>query len=137
DIASGMNAFAGILQALLARGVSGRGRGVEVSLFHSLADWMNVPDLQHRYGGHTPARLGLHHPTVAPYGAYACRDGVVLLAVQNAAEWERFCAGVPGWPTPASPTPGSAASPISPSTRSAASSRSPPRRARSRSWRPR
>ena len=94
DIACGMNAFAGILQALVARGVSGRGRGVEVSLFHSLADWMNVPDLQHRYGGHTPARLGLHHPTVAPYGAYACRDGVVLLAIQNAAEWERFCAGV-------------------------------------------
>jgi crotonobetainyl-CoA:carnitine CoA-transferase CaiB-like acyl-CoA transferase len=94
DIACGMNAFAGILQALVARGVSGRGRGVEVSLFHSLADWMNVPDLQHRYGGHTPARLGLHHPTIAPYGAYACRDGAVLFAIQNEAEWERFCAEV-------------------------------------------
>jgi crotonobetainyl-CoA:carnitine CoA-transferase CaiB-like acyl-CoA transferase len=94
DIACGMNAFAGILQALVARGVGGRGRGVEVSLFHSLADWMNVPDLQYRYGGHTPARMGLHHPTIAPYGAYACGDGVVLLAVQNAAEWERFCAAV-------------------------------------------
>jgi len=96
DIACGMNAFAGILQALVARGVTGRGRGVEVSLFHSLADWMNVPDLQHRYGGHTPERLGLHHPTIAPYGAYACRDGAILLAVQNAAEWARFCAEVLG-----------------------------------------
>jgi crotonobetainyl-CoA:carnitine CoA-transferase CaiB-like acyl-CoA transferase len=94
DIACGMNAFAAILQALVGRGVNGRGRGVEVSLFHSLADWMNVPDLQYRYGGHTPARLGLHHPTIAPYGAYACRDGAVLLAIQNEAEWERFCADV-------------------------------------------
>ena len=96
DIACGMNAFAGILQALVARGVTGTGRGVEVSLFHSLADWMNVPDLQHRYGGHTPARLGLHHPTIAPYGAYACRDGVLLLAIQNEAEWRRFGAEVLG-----------------------------------------
>lgn len=96
DIACGMNAFAGILQALVARGVTGKGRGVEVSLFHSLADWMNVPDLQHRYGGHTPARLGLHHPTIAPYGAYACRDGVLLLAIQNEAEWRRFGAEVLG-----------------------------------------
>ena len=94
DIACGLNAFAAVLQALIARGASGRGRGVEVSLFHALADWMNVPDLQYRYGGHTPARLGLHHPTIAPYGAYACADGVVLLAVQNEAEWERFCAQV-------------------------------------------
>jgi crotonobetainyl-CoA:carnitine CoA-transferase CaiB-like acyl-CoA transferase len=94
DIACGMNAFAAILQALVARGVNGRGRGIEVSLFHSLADWMNVPDLQHRYGGHTPARLGLHHPTIAPYGAYACRDGAILLAIQNEAEWARFCAEV-------------------------------------------
>jgi crotonobetainyl-CoA:carnitine CoA-transferase CaiB-like acyl-CoA transferase len=102
DIACGMNAFAGILQALVARGTTGRGRGVEVSLFHSLADWMNVPDLQYRYGGHTPARLGLHHPTIAPYGAYACRDGAILLAIQNEAEWDRFCADVLGEPALAS-----------------------------------
>jgi crotonobetainyl-CoA:carnitine CoA-transferase CaiB-like acyl-CoA transferase len=102
DIACGMNAFAGILQALVARGTTGRGRGVEVSLFHSLADWMNVPDLQYRYGGHTPARLGLHHPTIAPYGAYACRGGAILLAIQNEAEWHRFCADVLGEPALAS-----------------------------------
>jgi len=94
DIACGMNAFAAIMQALVARGVTGQGLGIEVSLFHSLADWMNVPDLQHRYGGHEPARLGLHHPTIAPYGAYGCADGVVLLAVQNEPEWRRFCTGV-------------------------------------------
>ncbi len=95
DIACGLNAFAAILQALIARGVTGRGRGVELSLFHSLADWMNVPDLQYRYGGHVPARLGLHHPTIAPYGAYACGDGAaVLLSIQNEAEWRRFCARV-------------------------------------------
>jgi itaconate CoA-transferase len=29
-----------------------------------------------------------------PYGAYACRDGAVNLAVQNDREWPRFCTTV-------------------------------------------
>ncbi|HEV8064308.1 MAG TPA: CoA transferase, partial [Acidimicrobiales bacterium] len=34
-----------------------------------------------------------HHATIAPYGAYRTSDGeLVLLAVQTAAEWKRFCA---------------------------------------------
>ena len=35
---------------------------------------------------------------IVPYGAYACADGSVMFAVQNAAEWRRFCAGVMGNP---------------------------------------
>ena len=36
---------------------AGKGRALEVSLFHTLADWMNVPYLQARYGGQAaPAR---------------------------------------------------------------------------------
>lgn len=95
DIACGMAAYENVLRALYARERSGRGRGVEASLFHSLADWMNVPYLQYRYGGITPARPGLHHPTIAPYGVYGCRDGLgILLSIQNEREWERFCAVV-------------------------------------------
>ncbi|MCG8360607.1 MAG: CoA transferase [Kiloniellales bacterium] len=93
DIAAGMTAFQAILQALFARERSGRGRGIQVSLFHAMADWMNVPYLQHRYGGRQVARCGLHHPTIAPYGAYACRDArLVLISIQNEREWRRLCA---------------------------------------------
>jgi len=95
DIACGMSAFEGVLQALYVRERTGRGRGVEASLFHSVADWMNVPYLQSRYGGMTPSRPGLHHPTIAPYGVYACGDGLgILFSIQNEREWERFCATV-------------------------------------------
>ncbi len=95
DIAAGMTAFQAILQALIGRGRTGEGRAIEVSLFHAMADWMNVPYLQHRYGGHTPARAGLSHPTIAPYGAFACGDGkAVLLSIQNEREWESFCTHV-------------------------------------------
>ena len=95
DIAAGMSAHQAVLQALYARERTGAGRHVAVSLFHALADWMNVPYLQYAYGGREPERSGLHHPTIAPYGAYAGGDGrAVLLAIQNEREWERFCAGV-------------------------------------------
>lgn len=99
DIAAGMTAHQAVLQALFARERSGEGRHVAVSLFHALADWMNVPYLQHVYGGKEPARPGLSHPTIAPYGAYEGGDRrPVLLAIQNEREWAGFCATVLGRP---------------------------------------
>ena len=94
DIAAGMSAHAAILQALLGRerDPERKGRAIAVSLFHALADWMNVPMMQHRYGGKTPGRLGLKHPTIAPYGVFECGDGKpLLISIQNEQEWERLC----------------------------------------------
>lgn len=97
DIAAGMTAFQGILQALFARERTGEGRHIDVSLYHALADWMNVPYLQFAYGGKTPERAGLNHPTIAPYGAYACGDGkAVLISIQNEREWVMLCREVLG-----------------------------------------
>lgn len=97
DIAAGMTAFQGILQSLFARERTGEGRHVAVSLYHALSDWMNVPYLQFVYGGKNPERAGLNHPTIAPYGAYACGDGkAVLISIQNEREWAALCAEVLG-----------------------------------------
>jgi crotonobetainyl-CoA:carnitine CoA-transferase CaiB-like acyl-CoA transferase len=99
DIAAGMTAHQAILQALYARSRTGQGRGIEVSLFHALADWMNVPYIQSHYGGREIRRPGLHHPTIAPYGAYQCGDGrQLLLSIQNEREWQRLCSDVLGQP---------------------------------------
>lgn len=92
DIACGMTAHQSVLQALIGRSISGKGRHISVSLFHALTDWMNVPYLQYAYGGKEPARNGLSHPTIAPYGAFAGSDGkLVLLSIQNEREWVKFC----------------------------------------------
>jgi crotonobetainyl-CoA:carnitine CoA-transferase CaiB-like acyl-CoA transferase len=97
DIAAGDTAYGAIMQALYARERTGKGRAIEVSLFHTLADWMNVPYLQARYGGKPPKRMGLKHPTIAPYGAFACADGkAVILSIQNEREWARLCAEMLG-----------------------------------------
>jgi itaconate CoA-transferase len=87
DIVAGMNAYEAILEALIARGRSGQGAEISVSMFDAIADWMAVPLLQHE-GGDTPRRVGLAHPTIAPYGVFKTRDGAdILISIQSDREW--------------------------------------------------
>lgn len=94
DIAGGMYLLTGILAALAERERTGRGRSFDVSLLDSLAEWMGQPIHMTVGSGRPPARSGLAHPTIAPYGPYPTRDATVLIAVQNDREWRRFCAQV-------------------------------------------
>jgi len=92
DIGCGMNAHAAILQALIERGRTGLGRGIAVSLFDGVADWMSVPLLHLDYGGAAPERVGLRHPSIAPYGAFKAGDGTdLVISIQNQREWAKFC----------------------------------------------
>ena len=92
DISAGMNALIGIQQALLQRARTGKGSAVKVSLFGSAAELMSVPYLQTRYGGKSPERVGLKHPSIAPYGAFTCADGRdIVISIQNEREWADFC----------------------------------------------
>jgi len=95
DIACGMSAHAGVLEALIRRSITGQGSALEVSLFSAAADWMTVPLLYFEGTGAEPKRLGLSHPTLCPYGAFETGDGaIVLLSIQNEREWMKFCAEV-------------------------------------------
>jgi itaconate CoA-transferase len=97
DIACGMYAHAAILEALIERQQTGRGKGLSVSLFDALADWMTVPLLHQEHTGEAPSRVGLNHPSIAPYGVYACRGGEqVVISIQSNREWGRFCKEVLG-----------------------------------------
>ena len=99
DIACGMNAYSAVLEALIERGATGTGKGIAVSLFDGMADWMNVPLLYYEGTGRAPARVGLAHPSICPYGAFATADGAqVLISIQNEREWAEFCARFLGEP---------------------------------------
>src|SRR5262249_12936872 len=64
----------------------------ETSLFDALAEMMGYPYLYTMYGGSPPARAGVRHATVVPYGAYRCGNGdQVLFAVQTQKQWTDFC----------------------------------------------
>ena len=96
DIATGITAQTAILQALIARGRTGRGADIRVSMFDVMADWMSVP-LLNAEAGKPPQRLGLAHPSISPYGAFKSRDGRdVLISIQSDREWRVLCAEVLG-----------------------------------------
>lgn len=94
DVVTGHAAYAAILEALISRQQSGKGMHLEVSLFDTMADIMNVPYLQHEYGGVDVKRVGLSHPTIAPYGAFKCSDGEIVISIQNDTEWKMFCSEI-------------------------------------------
>ena len=97
DLGAGLNAYAGILEALLQRSRTGVGSGIAVSLFDAVADLMNHPYLHQVYGGKPPMRAGLSHPTIGPYGAYRVGDGnEIVIAIQSEREFARFCAEILG-----------------------------------------
>ena len=96
DIASGMNAYEAILEALLARERSGEGTELSISMFDAMADWMTVPLLQQEAGA-PPQRLGLAHTSISPYGAFRSRDGIdVLISIQSDREWRLLAEKVLG-----------------------------------------
>ncbi len=97
DVSCGMYCHAAVLEALIQRGRTGRGTAIENSLFAGLADWMTVPLLHYEADGKGPARVGLNHPSIHPYGAYETKGGgPILISIQNEREFARLCAEVLG-----------------------------------------
>ena len=97
DIGAGMYAYMAILEALIRRDRTGEGGAIKVSLFDGMAEWMTVPLLHYDYLGQAPERVGLAHPSVAPYGVFTAKDGKpIVISIQNEREWARMCAQVLG-----------------------------------------
>jgi itaconate CoA-transferase len=87
DLSTGNNAYAAILEALIGRGITGQGCDIRVSMFDTVAEWMAVP-LLHAEAGNPPKRVGLAHPSIAPYGTFRTRDGDdILISIQSEREW--------------------------------------------------
>ncbi len=92
DIATGATAYSAILEALIRRGTTGKGARISVSMFDVMADWLTVPLLNHE-GGNSPRRIGLAHPSIAPYGVFQPKTGApVLISIKSDREWVKLCA---------------------------------------------
>jgi crotonobetainyl-CoA:carnitine CoA-transferase CaiB-like acyl-CoA transferase len=99
DIAAGVQLHAAVLAALIRRARTGEGATLRLTLMEALAEWMHQPALYAHGTGMPPQRNGAHHPTIAPYGPFACAGGgTIHLAVQNDGQWRRLCGTVVGRP---------------------------------------
>ncbi len=92
DLLAGMNGTAGVLAALLDRERTGRGQIVRTSLLAAGVSVHAFQGTRWTVGGELPHPVGNHHPSIAPYGMFRCRDGAVQMAVGSAHLWVRLCA---------------------------------------------
>ena len=92
DIAAGMYSKIAVLEAIIKRYNTGEGSTIKTSMFGGMVEWLSPWLLHQAYGELSEQRIGLHHPAIAPYGAYECANGEqILIAVQNQREWRRLC----------------------------------------------
>jgi crotonobetainyl-CoA:carnitine CoA-transferase CaiB-like acyl-CoA transferase len=95
DIAAGMYAYSNILAALIERGITGKGKRIDISMLEATVEWMSFPMYYAYEGAAPPPRAGAAHATIYPYGPFPTGDGkTVMLGLQNEREWAEFCAVV-------------------------------------------
>ncbi|HUK69151.1 MAG TPA: CaiB/BaiF CoA-transferase family protein [Streptosporangiaceae bacterium] len=92
DILAGVNAAVGVLAALVERQQTGRGRVVRTSLLASVVGAHAFQGTRWTVAGEVPHMTGNHHPSIAPYGAFRCADGLIQIGVANEQQWRRFAA---------------------------------------------
>jgi formyl-CoA transferase len=93
DLLAGMYGAYGVLAALLERERTGRGQLVTTSLLAAIVGVHAFQGTAYTVAGQVGRGQGNHHPSVAPYGLFRCRDGAVQLAVGTEAMWKKLCAG--------------------------------------------
>ncbi len=83
DITAGLLANIGILAALQARAISGRGQLVDTSLLEGQMALISYLFTAYGVTGKVPGPLGSGHPSIVPYQVFEVSDGWVSLATFN------------------------------------------------------
>ena len=99
DLGAGLFAVLGILCALRARRLTGRGQQVDTSLYEAALALSAWEATEYWYTGQIPKRLGTAHRLNAPYQAFRASDGWINIGGANQANWERIAdvLGHPEW----------------------------------------
>ena len=90
DLLSGMYGAFGLLAALLQRERTGKGQVVRTSLLAAVVGVHAFQGTRHTVAGEVPAAQGNHHPSIAPYGLFSCRNGRVQMSVGSEKLWAAF-----------------------------------------------
>ncbi len=91
DVLTGMYAASAILAALAARERTGRGQRIDLALLDVQVASLANQAMSYLVGGSPPGRLGNAHPNIVPYQAFSARDGDLVVAVGNDAQFSHLC----------------------------------------------
>lgn len=99
DVMCGMYASSGILAALRHRDQTGEGQHIDLALVDAQIAWLINEGANYLTSGDLPRRRGNGHPNIVPYQVFPARDGHVVIAVGNDAQFSRFAQwiGHPEW----------------------------------------
>jgi len=92
DLCAGLYGVIAIQAALAMRERTGRGQQVDIALLDSIVAMLANQNLNYLVSGDVPTRLGNAHPNIVPYQVFAVRDGHIMLAVGNDAQFAQLCA---------------------------------------------
>jgi CoA:oxalate CoA-transferase len=83
DLSAGLFAIVGILTALYDRKATGKGQKVDISMLDSQVALLENAISRYVATGKVPGPLGSRHPSIAPFAAFATRDGHIAIAAGN------------------------------------------------------
>jgi len=91
DVMTGMYAATAILAALRHRDQSGEGQHIDIALVDCQVAWLVNEGTNYLLSGNMPVRRGNQHPNIVPYQVFEAKDGHLIVAVGNDAQYRRFC----------------------------------------------
>jgi glutaryl-CoA transferase len=91
DVGTGLAAYGAAMTALVARMNGKGGQAVNVSLMETALNLLAFNATNWLIEGKIGGREGSGHLHLAPYGAYRCRDGHILIGAASDSAWPRIC----------------------------------------------
>jgi crotonobetainyl-CoA:carnitine CoA-transferase CaiB-like acyl-CoA transferase len=92
DHLTAYTALSGILMALHARGRTGLGQHLDVTLFDAALSLLVPHAANYFESGKVPGLSGSAHPNISPYDRFRCGDGEIFLGIMNKNQFDKFCA---------------------------------------------
>ena len=91
DILGGLNLTIGVLAAVNARTITGKGQRVDVALTDCVVASLEQAIQRYSVSGKVPQRRGNSYEAIAPYDTYRAKDGYVVIGCGNQKLYEKFC----------------------------------------------
>ena len=94
DLVTGMFASNAIIASLFARGRTGEGQRIDMSLLDSQIAFLSYAASNYLVSGKKPTRMGNAHPNIVPYQSFKAKDKYIAFAAANDIQWKKFCQAV-------------------------------------------